>query len=76
VIVRIDPARAYLCAGDAAHSATDLVTAAPLVAEWCKREGITVLTSHDDSASRRIAESPTMDASRHDGSADDAATLK
>jgi N-acyl homoserine lactone hydrolase len=54
LLARVDPARSYLCAGDAAHSAADLTSVAPDVAEWCARENVVVLTSHDDSAARLI----------------------
>lgn len=51
LLVRIDPGRSYLCAGDAARRAAELPQAAPAVAEWCHREGVVVLTTHDDAAS-------------------------
>ena len=44
--------RSFLCAGDAAHRAEEFPQAAPDVAEWCRRENVTVLTSHDDDAVR------------------------
>jgi glyoxylase-like metal-dependent hydrolase (beta-lactamase superfamily II) len=49
-----------LCAGDAAHCAEELERQAPAVAEWCRREGITVLASHDDHAAAMLA-------NRHEG---------
>ena len=45
----------YLCAGDAAHRATELRKTAPMVAEWCARENVTILTAHDDDADHAIA---------------------
>lgn len=54
LLVRADPTDTYLCAGDAAHRATDLAAEAPAVAEWCRRENVVVLTTHDDAADRMI----------------------
>lgn len=42
--------RRFLCAGDAAHRAIEMKLAAPAVAEWCARENVTILTTHDDAA--------------------------
>jgi hypothetical protein len=39
-----------LLAGDAAHSAAELHEVAPILAAWCRSEGITVLTAHDRAA--------------------------
>lgn len=50
LLVRIDPAQAYLCAGDAAHTASALARVAPEIAAWCQRENVVVLTAHDDAA--------------------------
>lgn len=50
LLVRGDSERAYLCAGDAAHRASDLADVAPVVAEWCRRENVGILTAHDDAA--------------------------
>jgi len=50
LLVRLSPTRAFLFAGDAALRADELRDAVPAVAEWCRREGIIVLTSHDDAA--------------------------
>jgi glyoxylase-like metal-dependent hydrolase (beta-lactamase superfamily II) len=58
LVVRIGPAQAYLCAGDAAPTAAELTAAAPAVAEWCRRNNVTILTSHDDAAGRLLAGSP------------------
>ena len=52
LLVRDSPQHSYLCAGDAAPCAADLATAAPEVAEWCRREHIVILTSHDDAVMR------------------------
>lgn len=49
LIVR-DPAPALLCAGDAAERAHDLQLTHPDVAEWCRQENVTLLTTHDDAA--------------------------
>jgi glyoxylase-like metal-dependent hydrolase (beta-lactamase superfamily II) len=54
LLVRTDPRRSYLCAGDAAHRAAELPGVAPAVAEWCRREGVVVLTAHDDEAPRLV----------------------
>lgn len=54
LLVRVDPSQSYLCAGDAAHHATELAASAPDVAEWCRREHVVVLTAHDDAAARLI----------------------
>jgi N-acyl homoserine lactone hydrolase len=58
LLVRCGPAPDCLCAGDAALRASELDTVAPAVAEWCHREHIVILTSHDDSASRLLHGSP------------------
>jgi len=39
-----------LCAGDAAFRAGDLATAAPAIADWCNRENVTILLTHDHAA--------------------------
>ena len=41
-------ARTWLCAGDLAHTPDELTATAPAIAEWCRREKVTVLTAHDD----------------------------
>ena len=38
---------AWLLAGDAANEADELATAAPEIAEFCRREDVHVLTAHD-----------------------------
>ena len=45
-----DGSRTYLCAGDAAHRRGELAEAEPAVWEWCRREGVHVLLTHDDAA--------------------------
>ncbi|MDX2208168.1 MAG: MBL fold metallo-hydrolase [Gemmatimonadales bacterium] len=50
LLVRIDPAQAYLCAGDAAPTASALASVAPEIAAWCQRNNVVVLTTHDDTA--------------------------
>jgi N-acyl homoserine lactone hydrolase len=50
LLVRLSATRAYLFAGDAALRANELSDFAPAVADWCRREGIVVLTAHDDAA--------------------------
>ena len=40
--------RSYLCAGDAAMSAAELATTQPAVADWCRRENIAILTTHEE----------------------------
>ncbi len=42
--------RGWLCVGDAVHRASEMAERHPAVAEWCAREGVAVLASHDDSA--------------------------
>jgi N-acyl homoserine lactone hydrolase len=42
----------FLLAGDAAHTMTELGSAAPAVSTWCAREGVRVLLSHDPQATR------------------------
>ena len=46
LLVRAD-GRAYLLAGDLAHTAADLVTTAPEIAAYCRANDIVVLTTHD-----------------------------
>ena len=58
LLVRSDAGRFYLCAGAAALRAEDLVTKAPGVAEWCRRENVVVLTTHDDAALRPLSGLP------------------
>lgn len=48
LLVRDDTARSYLCAGDAAHHASELAQTAPAVADWCHRNNVVILTTHDD----------------------------
>ncbi len=50
LVVGIDPKQTYLCAGDAALRASELPREAPHVAEWCRRENVVILTTHDDLA--------------------------
>jgi len=45
----------YLCAGDAAHRASELHGKAPDVADWCARQHVTVLTAHDDDVPRLLS---------------------
>jgi len=47
-------ARSYLCAGDAAVRASELATTHPDVAQWCEREAVAILTTHDDRASALV----------------------
>lgn len=54
LLVRVDAGRSYLCAGDAAHTAVGLADTAPDVAEWCRREQVTILTTHDDDSARLL----------------------
>ena len=56
LLVRQESGPSFLCAGDAAERASDLSDEAPAVADWCRREGVAVLTAHDDRAGERIAE--------------------
>lgn len=55
LFVRLDSKRSYLCAGDAARRAADLATAAPGVAEWCRRENVVILTAHDGAVTGLLA---------------------
>ena len=50
-----DGSASYLCAGDAAHDVDELGAEAPTVWQWCKRERVTVLLTHDDDAGRTRA---------------------
>lgn len=43
-----DPSGSYLCAGDAAHHVSDLAISLPAVADWCRRENVTILVTHDE----------------------------
>jgi N-acyl homoserine lactone hydrolase len=52
LLVREHSGRSYLCAGDAALRAADLATARPDITEWCDRENVAILTTHDDAAAR------------------------
>ncbi len=56
LFIRGDPDRSYLCAGDAALRASELSTHAPAIADWCRRQRVVVLTSHDDMAVRLLGE--------------------
>lgn len=44
----------YLFGGDAAHSPGELETAAPTVADFCRRERVVYLATHDREALRRL----------------------
>jgi N-acyl homoserine lactone hydrolase len=57
-----DAANGYLCAGDMARDAQELHDRAPGVAEYCRREAITVLTAHDARAAELIASNPSVEA--------------
>lgn len=48
LLVRDGPEPTYLCAGDAAMRASELSETAGHVAEWCQREKIAILTSHEE----------------------------
>jgi N-acyl homoserine lactone hydrolase len=52
------PDRTYLCAGDIAHSFSELADAAPEVAEFSSREGVVFLATHDPRACEALAASP------------------
>lgn len=54
LLVRIDANQTYLCAGDAAHTAAEFATIEPRIAEWCRDQQVTILTSHDDAAGALI----------------------
>lgn len=56
LLVRDPSGRSYLCAGDAAQEAGDLARTAPRVAEWCRREHVVVLTSHDHAVARLLGD--------------------
>jgi glyoxylase-like metal-dependent hydrolase (beta-lactamase superfamily II) len=56
LLVRRDRQPSCLCAGDAAIRASDLAVHAPGVAEWCSREHVTIVTSHDDAAAHLLGE--------------------
>jgi len=60
LLVRVDASRSYLCAGDAALRATELEMAAPGVADWCRRENVVILTTHDHLATHLHAEVPSL----------------
>ncbi|CAN5851825.1 hypothetical protein BH11GEM2_BH11GEM2_23980 [soil metagenome] len=55
LLVRVSTTRTFLFAGDAALRAEELGDSAPAVAEWCRREGVVVLTAHDDAARALVA---------------------
>jgi N-acyl homoserine lactone hydrolase len=59
LLVRHDANQAYLCAGDAAHTAAEFARVEPMIAAWCREENVMVLTSHDDAASRLIGGTTT-----------------
>jgi N-acyl homoserine lactone hydrolase len=50
-----DGDHSYLCAGDMAKTAEGLGHASPELAEFCRREGIVVLTAHDQRAAEALA---------------------
>lgn len=54
VLIRPPTGPWCLCAGDAAHRSTELLQSAPAVSAWCQREGIAVLTTHDDAAAALV----------------------
>lgn len=45
----------FLCAGDLAKTAEELAETWPELAEFCRREGIVVLTAHDQGADEALA---------------------
>lgn len=47
--------RAWLLAGDAAHTAAELAAARPELASWCEENGVVILTTHDPAAERLAA---------------------
>ena len=59
LLVRDGEHPSYLCAGDAALRASELAAQSPGVAEWCRRERVTILASHDDAALRPLDEHST-----------------
>lgn len=52
LLAQVDQKQSFLCAGDAALRASELAREAPSVAEWCRRENVVILTTHDDAAAR------------------------
>ena len=48
--------RSYLCAGDLVKTAADLPVAWPELAEFCRREGIIVVTAHDQGAAELLGD--------------------
>ena len=57
LLVRGKRAPWYLCAGDVTLRAAELAAVAPDVADWCRRENVVVLTTHDDAAAGMIGDS-------------------
>lgn len=50
LLVQVEGRYRYLCAGDAAHRADELLRVRPVIADWCRQEQIVVLTTHDEAA--------------------------
>lgn len=50
-----DPPRTFLCAGDATPRAQDFYRLRDDVGAWCRRENVTVLTTHDDEVAGLLA---------------------
>ncbi len=46
--------RSWLLAGDLVHTVAELEHVEPEIADWCRREGVDVLTAHDPLAARRV----------------------
>ena len=55
LLVRDGNGPSWLCAGDAAHTATELAEERRELDEWCRRENVIILTCHDDLAFQLIA---------------------
>lgn len=58
LLVRTAAGAAFLCAGDAAHTAAEFSVVAPAVSAWCRAERVVVLTSHDDAAAELLRGPP------------------
>ena len=46
-----DEGQSWLLAGDLAHTAAEVDQVAPAIAQWCRAEGVAILTAHDPAAS-------------------------
>lgn len=55
-LVRTD-SETYLLAGDLAHTAAELDVVVPAVADYCRANGVVVLTAHDQEALDRLTDS-------------------